>query len=52
MQWDEEGTTLVFCSHHTLEYFDWDGTDREFVKMVATPKRNIKADGIALIEMQ
>ncbi|MDQ3847754.1 MAG: hypothetical protein M3261_02225 [Thermoproteota archaeon] len=51
MQWDEEGTTLVFCDHHTLEYFDWDGTDTDFVKTVATPKRNTKDDRIALIEM-
>jgi hypothetical protein len=39
VQWDEEGTTLAFCGRHTLDYFDWDGTDRDFVKMVATPKK-------------
>ena len=38
MQWDEEETTVVFCSRHTFNYFDWDGTDKDFVKMVATPK--------------
>lgn len=53
MQWDEEETTLVFCSRHTLDYFDWRGTDRDFVKMVATPKRSIsKTDRIALLEMR
>jgi hypothetical protein len=52
MQWDEEGTTLVFCSHHTLDYFDWDGTDRDFVKQVATPKKSGKTDRIALLEMR
>jgi len=53
MQWDEEETTLVFCSRHTLDYFDWHGTDRDFVKMVATPKRsNSKTDRIALLEMR
>jgi hypothetical protein len=52
MQWDEEGTTLVFCSRHTLDYFDWDGTDRDFVKLLVTPKKSGKQDRIALLEMQ
>jgi hypothetical protein len=52
MQWDEGGTTLVFCGRHTLGYFDWEGTDREFVKMVATPKKSGKQDRIALLEMR
>jgi hypothetical protein len=53
MQWDEEGTTVVFCSRHTLDYFNWDGTDTDFVKIIATPKRNGKpTDRIALLEMQ
>jgi len=42
MQWDEDGTTLAFCGRHTLDYFDWDGTDRDFVKMVATPKKTAR----------
>jgi hypothetical protein len=37
MEWIEEETTVVFCSRHTFDYFDWDGTDRDFVKMIATP---------------
>jgi hypothetical protein len=52
MQWDEGGTTLVFCGRHTLGYFDWEGTDREFVKMVATSKKSGKQDRIALLEMR
>jgi hypothetical protein len=53
MQWDEEGTTLGFCSRHTLDYYDWDGTDRDFVKLVVTPKkRSGKQDRIALLEMR
>jgi hypothetical protein len=40
MQWDEQETTVVFCSRHTFDYFGWDGTDRDFVKIVATPKKN------------
>jgi hypothetical protein len=52
MQWDEEETTLVFCGRHTVDYFDWHGTDRDFVKMVATPKKSIKTDRIALLEMR
>jgi hypothetical protein len=53
MQWDDEGTTVVFCSRHTVDYFDWDGTDRDFIKIIATPKRNgMTTDRIALLEMQ
>jgi hypothetical protein len=52
MQWDEEGTTVVFCSRHSLDYFYWDGTDRDFVKMVATPKKSGKTDRIALLKMR
>jgi hypothetical protein len=52
VQWDEEGTTLAFCGRHTLDYFDWDGTDRDFAKMVATPKKSGKTDRIALLEMR
>jgi hypothetical protein len=52
IQWDEEGTTLVFCNRHTLDYFDWGGTDRDFVKMVATPVKRDKTDKIALLEMR
>jgi hypothetical protein len=54
MEWDEEETTVVFCSRHTFDYFDWDGTDRDFVKMVATPGQNSgrKGDRIALYEMR
>jgi hypothetical protein len=52
MQWDRQGTTLVFCSRHTLDYLDWDGTDTDFVKMVATPKKSGKADRIVLLEMR
>jgi hypothetical protein len=54
IEWDEEGTTVVFCSRHTIDYFDWTGTDRDFVKMIATPKRTgkITTDRMALIKMQ
>lgn len=54
MECDEDGTTVVFCSRHTIDYFDWTGTDREFVKMIATPKRTgkITTDRMALLEMQ
>jgi hypothetical protein len=37
MQWDEDETTVVFCGRHTLDYMYWDGSDRDFVKMIATP---------------
>ena len=54
MQWDDDGTTVVFCSRHTVDYFDWDGSDKDFVKMIATPKGTSKAttDRITLLEMQ
>jgi hypothetical protein len=52
MQWDEEETTVVFCSPHTFDYFDWDGTDKDFVKMVATPKKSSRKDRLALLEMR
>ncbi len=52
MQWDEDGTTLVFCSRHTHDYFYWNGTDRDFVKMLATPKKSGKTGRIALLEMR
>jgi hypothetical protein len=49
MQWDEEETTLIFCNRHVLDYFDWQGSDRDFVKMVATPKSGNKGDSRALL---
>lgn len=55
MQWDDDGTTVVFCSRHTVDYFDWDGSDKDFVKMIATPKRASKAttdSRITILEMQ
>jgi hypothetical protein len=53
MQWDEEKTSVVFCSRHTFDYFDWDGTDKDFVKMVATPKKSSsRKDRLALLEMR
>lgn len=39
MQWDEEETTIVFCSRHTIDYLRWEGSDRDFVKNIATPPR-------------
>jgi hypothetical protein len=38
MQWNEDGTTVVFCNRHTIDYIRWEGTDREFIKMIATPR--------------
>jgi len=54
IRWDEEETTVVFCSRHTFDYFDWEGTDKDFVKMVATPKKSnsSRKDRIALLEMR
>jgi hypothetical protein len=51
MQWDEEETTVVFCNRHIVHYFDWGGTDRDFVKMIVTPK-NGKTDRRLLLEMR
>lgn len=51
MQWDEDETTVVFCGRHTLDYVRWEGTDREFIKMIATPRTG-KAGRRPLAEMQ
>ena len=51
MRWDEDETTVVFCGRHTLDYVRWEGTDRDFIKMIATP-RSDKAGKSALAEMQ
>ena len=37
MQWDEDETTVVFCDRHSLDYIYWKGSDRDFVKKIATP---------------
>jgi hypothetical protein len=49
MQWDDCETTIVFCNHHTAEYMRWEGSDRDFIKAVATPP---KVDRAPLAEMQ
>jgi hypothetical protein len=49
MQWDEEETTIAFCSRHTVDYIHWEGSDREFIKIIATPG---KPDRKALKELQ
>lgn len=36
---DEYRTTVVFCGRHTIDYVRWDGSDRDFIKMIATPRR-------------
>ena len=51
MRWNNEETTVVFCTRHIMDYFDWEGTDIDFVKMIATPKSS-KRDRRALLEMQ
>jgi hypothetical protein len=49
MQWDEDETTIAFCSRHTVDYIRWEGSDREFIKIIATPG---KPDRKALEELQ
>lgn len=51
MQWDEDETTVMFCDRHTVDYVRWEGTDREFIKMISTP-RSVKAGRRSLAEMQ
>ncbi|MGI0049327.1 MAG: hypothetical protein ACREAW_07280 [Nitrososphaera sp.] len=51
MQWDDDETTVVFCDRHTVDYVRWEGTDREFIKMIATP-RSGKARTKSLAGMQ
>jgi len=51
MQWDDDETVLVFCNRHTVAYVRWEGTDRDFIKKIATPK-GTKIDKRSLVEMQ
>jgi len=51
MEWNDEETVLVFCNRHTMDYIRWEGTDRDFVKKIATPK-GMKIDKMSLVEMQ
>jgi hypothetical protein len=51
IQWDDEETALVFCNRHTLDYTRWHGTDRDFIKKIATPK-GTTIDERSLVEMQ
>lgn len=52
MKWDEDETTVVFCGLHTLDYIRWGGTDRDFIKRIATPKGKGRTDRRVLAEMQ
>lgn len=37
IDWGERGTKLSMCGMHQLQFKLWDGTEEEFVKMIATP---------------
>lgn len=50
MQWDDDETTIAFCGRHTVDYIRWEGSDREFIKTIATPTG--KPDRKALHELQ
>ena len=43
LQWDEDETTIVFCGSHTVDYMRWEGTDRDFINIIATPKIRVRA---------
>jgi hypothetical protein len=51
MQWDEDETTVVFCDRHTIDYVRWEGTGRDFIKRIATP-RSARISSGSLAEMQ
>jgi hypothetical protein len=51
MQWNDEETTVMFCNGHTVDYVHWEGTDREFIRMIATPRTG-KACSRTLAGMQ
>lgn len=40
LTWGDLEIDLAFCENHDVEYEKWGGTDLEFMKMVATPKRH------------
>ena len=50
MQWDEDETTVVFCDRHTIDYVRWEGSDRYFIKMIATPRNSRIAGSFAEIQ--
>ncbi len=37
IDWSEAGTKLFMCGMHHLQYKLWEGSEEEFVKMIATP---------------
>lgn len=37
MDWGEAGTKLFMCGMHQFQYSLWEGSEEEFVKMIATP---------------
>jgi hypothetical protein len=42
LQWNADETTIVFCSVHTVDYMRWEGSDRDFIKTIATPKIKVR----------
>ena len=37
VDWSEAGTRLFMCGMHQFQYSLWEGSEEEFVKMIATP---------------
>jgi hypothetical protein len=37
VDWSEAGTKLFMCGIHQFQYNLWEGSEEEFVKMIATP---------------
>jgi hypothetical protein len=44
IDWGEIGTKLFLCGIHQFQYNLWDGSEEEFVKMVATPTSHAEMD--------
>jgi hypothetical protein len=36
VDWSEAGTKLLMCGMHQFQYNLWEGSEEEFVKMIAT----------------
>ena len=52
LQWDEDETMIAFCGGHTVDYMRWEGTDRDFIKIIATPKAQRQSSAGAALSAQ
>ena len=44
IEWSDAGTKLFMCGIHQFQYKLWEGSEEEFVKMIATPANSPVTD--------